>query len=235
MSRHHAIAIIPARFGSKRIPQKNIKEFLGKPIIAYSIETAKESNIFDRIIVSTDSEKIAEIALNYGAEVPFLRPAELSGDFATTDNVLVHALQWFAESGISFEYACCLYPSAPLINKTYLLKGYKLLISENATSAIPVCKYSYTIFRSLMIKDHKRLQMLWPEYLTARSQDLPETFHDIGQFYWVAVRKYLQVKRLLSDDTVPVILPNYMVQDIDTLDDWKKAEIIYKMLHYRNA
>ena len=219
------IAILPARGGSKRIPGKNIKSFLGKPIIAYSIETAIQSKLFDKVVVSTDSVKIADISRKYGAEVPFLRPANISGDFSGTDEVIIHALQWMsANNGNNYDNVCCIYPTAPLIQEKYLKKGLELLIQHKATSAFSVTSYPYPIYRSLKINTSNKIEMIWPEYHTTRSQDLPEAYHDAGQFYWANVKKYLIGKRLFSEDSLPVIIPQNLVQDIDTVKDWKSAE-----------
>ena len=225
-----AIAIIPARSGSKRIPGKNIKMFFGKPIIAYSIRAAKESDLFEKIIVSTDSEEIAKVASDWGAEVPFIRPAELSGDVVTTDSVVLHALQWIKENIKVFKYACCIYATAPLIRQNDLKKGFDLLVENNAVSAFSVAEFAYPIFRALKINDKGNAVMFWPEYYNTFSQDLPAAYHDAGQFYCIHVEKNLQEKRLFSSHSIPVVLPAYRVQDIDILDDWEMAERKYKAM-----
>lgn len=224
------IAIIPARIGSKRIPKKNIKIFHGKPIIAYSIAAALETKIFDRVIVSTDSSELADLAIDYGAEAPFLRPTEISDDFSGTDAVILHALNWLIDSGADIQYLCCIYATAPLIDSNYLIKGLELLKEQNATSAFSVTTYAYPIYRSLRINERGRLGMIWPDYMNVRSQDLTEAYHDAGQFYWVDAKKYLVEKKLFSCDAVPVILPRHLVQDIDTDEDWKHAEAMYKTI-----
>ena len=225
------ISVIPARAGSKRIPKKNIRSFLGKPIISYSIEAAKATKLFDRIIVSTDSQEIADIALTFGAEAPFIRPKELADDFVGTDEVIIHALNWFIEHGENVRYVCCIYATAPFIKPEYIKKGYESLIKEKATSAVSVTTYSYPIYRSLILDERGRLRMQWPEYIKTRSQDLPVVYHDAGQFYWADVKKYLVDKSFWSNDTLPIIIPRYLVQDIDIEEDWQRAELMYKALN----
>lgn len=218
------VAIIPARGGSKRIPHKNIKLFCGKPMIAYSVEAAKDAGIFDRIIVSTDSKEIASIAKDFGAEVPFMRPAELADDYTGTDAVILHALKQLMKNGEEIDYICCIYATAPFVKAEYIIKGYNLLRNKNAASCFSVTTYPFPIFRSLKINNQSRLEMFWPEYRETRSQDLPEAYHDAGQFYWADTKKYLRKKQFYSKDSVPIILPRYLVQDIDTPEDWETAE-----------
>ncbi len=225
------VAIIPARIGSKRVPRKNIREFHGKPIIAYSIHAALETGLFDKVLVSTDSSVLASIAESYGADVPFMRPAELSGDFVGTDEVILHGINWLINSGMDVKYTCCIYATAPFLRPGDIRRGIELLKEKNAASAFSVTTYPYPIQRSLVIDSNGRLRMMWPEYRTTRSQDLPLTCHDAGQFYWVDTKKYLLEKRLFSRDAVPVIVPRHLVQDIDTEEDWKHAEIMYKSLN----
>jgi len=224
-----AVAIIPARGGSKRIPGKNGKLFVGKPIITYSIDVAKRSNLFERVIVSTDSNEIAEIAEKYGAEVPFVRPDYLSDDYTVTDDVFLHALSWLKENDKSFEYACCIYATCPFLQVKYLKLGLETLKKEKSTSAFSVTTFPYPIFRALKINNNDRLEMIWHEHLKTRSQDLPEVFHDAGQFYWVRVDKYLEKKLIMSDDAFPVVIPRSLVQDIDTIEDWEYAEDMYRL------
>jgi pseudaminic acid cytidylyltransferase len=225
------VAIIPARGGSKRIPKKNIKPFAGQSIIAYSIKAAEESNLFNRIIVSTDSKEIAEIAKSYGAEVPFMRPAELADDFAGTAPVLIHALNWLNEHGCYSKYFCCIYAAAPFIRSEDIKKGFHLLRQKNAVTAFSVTTFPYPILRGLRIEENGRLKMFWPEHKKSRSNDLPEAYHDAGQFYWASTERFLKEKTLFSSDAVPIILPRYLVQDIDTPEDWKTAEKMYLALH----
>ena len=224
------VAVIPARGGSKRIPHKNIKPFCGKSMIAYSIEAAKDTGIFDRIIVSTDSKEIASIAKESGAEVPFMRPSELADDHTGTDAVILHVLKRLMEDGEKIDYICCIYATAPFIKAKYIIEGYDLLCNKNATSCFSVTTYSFPIFRSLKINNQDRLEMFWPEYRGTRSQDLPEAYHDAGQFYWADAKKYLKEKQFYSKYAVPVILPRYLVQDIDTPEDWETAEKMFSAL-----
>lgn len=224
------VCIIPARGGSKRIPKKNIRDFCGKPMIARSIEAAKAAGIFDRIIVTTDAEEIAVVAKACGAEVPFIRPPELSDDHASTDAVVIHALNWFKNNGIELEYACCLYATAPFVKPEYLRKGLELLKSTGASTGFSVTSFPFPIFRGLKINQKGALEMFWPEHRLTRSQDLPEAFHDAGQFYWLNVRKYMKTPTLYAPDAVPIILPRHLVQDIDTPEDWARAEFMFQSL-----
>lgn len=227
------IAIIPARGGSKRIPDKNIKPFSGKPIIAYSIETAKISGLFDKIIVSTDSKEIANTAREYGAQVPFMRPEKLSDDFIPTVPVLLHALKWLAENGVSPDYVCCIYATAPFVQPDYLKKGLELMIRKRASSVFSVTTFPFSIFRALNISEAGCLKMFWPEHELVRSNDLPEAYHDAGQFYWLESKKFLKTKKIYTGDALPVILPRGLVQDIDTPEDWETAEAMYEVAKKR--
>ena len=219
-------AVIPARGGSKRIPRKNIRPFAGKPMIAHSIGVALESGLFDQVIVSTDSEEIAEVAREWGAEVPFMRPAELADDTIGTDAVFLHALEWTEREGISCETACLIYATAPFVQTAHLMGGIAALRDSGSSCAFSVASFPFPIFRALKIGSGGRLEMLWPEHRLTRSQDLPETYHDAGQFYWVDVAKY-QETRALYVDAVPVYVPRRYVQDIDTLEDWECAEAMW--------
>ena len=221
-------AIIPARGGSKRILGKNIRKFAGKPIIAYSIEAAQECKIFDRIIVSTDCKRIAEVAKSAGAEVPFIRPSELSDDHTPTAPVLEHAIRWFESTGETVKYSCCIYPTTPFVRSEDLLKGYKLLTEKNISSVFSITEFEFTIFRGLKINSEGFVEMFWPEHELTRSQDLPGAYHDAGQFYWLDSAKFLRNKQLYAKDAKPVILPRYLVQDIDTPEDWEFAELMYE-------
>lgn len=229
------VAIIPARGGSKRIPRKNVKLFAGRPMIAHSIEAARASGVFDRIVVSTDDAEIMETARACGAEAPFSRPPELANDHAGTDEVLIHALTWLSEHGAAPGYACCLYATAPFVRPGDLARGLQLLKEKGATTAFSVTSFPYTIFRALKINEQGRLEMFWPENRLKRSQDLPESWHDAGQFYWMDVPKYLRERRLFSADSVPVVLPRYLVQDIDTPEDWETAEHMFSNLRRRST
>jgi pseudaminic acid cytidylyltransferase len=223
------VCIIPARGGSKRIPKKNIREFCGKPMIAYSIEAAKNSGLFDHVVVSTDSEEIAEVSLASGAEIPFIRPAELSDDYANTDAVFIHALRFFQSQGVELKFACCIYATAPFVQSRYLQEGCRLLEEANANNAFSVTTFPFPILRSQMINEDGLLEMRWPEYRMTRSQDLPEFYHDAGQFYWTRVAHYFNNPDLY-DNAAPVVLPRHLVQDIDTEEDWKRAELMFKAL-----
>ena len=221
------IAIIPARGGSKRIPNKNIRLFAGQPIISYSIKAAQASDLFDRIIVSTDSQEIAEVAKSCGAEAPFVRPVELSDDFTGTAPVLLHALDWLNEHDSPSGYFCCIYATAPFIRPEDIAKGLASLKSKKATIAFSVTTFPYPVFRALKMNKDGRVEMFWPEHENSRSNDLPVAYHDAGQFYWGNTKKFMQVKTLLSSDAVPILIPRYIVQDIDTPEDWETAEKMY--------
>lgn len=223
------IAIIPARGGSKRIPRKNVKEFCGKPILAYSIEAVLQTELFDEVMVSTDDKEIAEIAKKYGATVPFLRSEETANDYAILKDVLNEVLSEYKKLGKNFDEVCCILPTAPLVESDDIAKSHDILIKENCVSVIPVVKYSYTIFRSLKIENGK-LIMNWPENYSKRSQDLPDAYHDAGLFYWYN-KKYFEEKIAgFGENACPYILDEDKVQDIDTLDDWRIAEMKYNLL-----
>jgi len=231
MTQKGNIAIIPARGGSKRIPKKNIKNFLGKPIIAYSIETALKSGLFDEVMVSTDDTEIAEIAKKYGAKVPFMRSKENADDFATTADVLKEVLQNYKQfQQRNFDYACCIYPTAPFVSTELLQKSFDLLKEKNFDTAFPVMAYAYPIQRALKINQDK-MQLFQPEHLNTRSQDLEKAYHDAGQFYWFQVDKFQKFGKLWTDNTGVIVIKESQAQDIDTLEDWQLAEIKYKILH----
>lgn len=223
------ICIIPARGGSKRIPRKNIKDFLGKPIIAYSIGAALDSGLFDETMVSTDDAEIAEVALRYGAKVPCMRSEANSDDFATTADVLKEVIQHYAAVGNHYNSACCIYATAPLIQTNRLKEGYQLLIDKGADTVFPVTAFSFPILRALKLEDQK-IEMLWPENLNKRSQDLPKAYHDAGQWYWFNPATIVQSGKLFTEQTYGVELPDTEVQDIDNLSDWKLAELKYALL-----
>ncbi|MDJ0022482.1 MULTISPECIES: pseudaminic acid cytidylyltransferase [Pantoea] len=224
------IAIIPARGGSKRIPRKNIREFAGQPMIAHSIQTALKSNIFDRIIVSTDDDEIAQVALNTGAQVPFKRPAHLSDDFTGTVPVIAHAVAWMTENIAPVTNACCIYATAPFVIPEDLIIGHQLLVDHNADYAFSVTEYAFPIQRALKKKADGKLEMFFPEFYNTRSQDLEEGLHDAGQFYWGSAEAWLSQKPIFSSDSIPVMLPRTRVQDIDTYSDWERAEQLYYLL-----
>lgn len=220
------VAIIPARSGSKRIPGKNIKEFRGKPIIAYSIEAANKTGLFERILISTDSNDIAEIAREYGAEAPFIRPADIADDLTGLDPVLLHTVNWLIEHDCRPEYFCCIFATAPLISREIIIEGYSVIRKHKASVSYPVTSFPHPIFRAFKINERFRLKKIWPEYFGIRTQDLPETYHDVGQFYWVDVEKYLREPHLNCSNVAPIIVPRYMAVDIDTSEDWDLAETL---------
>lgn len=222
------LAVIPARGGSKRIPRKNIKIFCGLPIIAYTIKAAQQSGCFEHIIVSTDDAEIAAIAREYGAEVPFMRPSELSDDHTNTAPVIAHAIQWLQQQGMAPEYVCCIYATAPLILASDIARGFEQLQAVAAQYAFSATSYPFPIQRAFTITKGGGIQMYNPEYVNTRSQDLPETYHDAGQFYWGRADTWLADKPIFSEASVPVILPRHCVQDIDTLEDWEYAEMIFR-------
>jgi N-acylneuraminate cytidylyltransferase len=222
------IAIIPARGGSKRIPRKNIKYFAGKPIIAYSIAAAQECGLFHRIIVSTDDLDIAEVARQCGAEVPFLRPEELADDHTGTNAVVKHAIKWAFAQKIPVEYVCCLYATAPFVQPQLLRKGLDVLIQSGRDFAFSVTSFAFPILRSLRLTEQGGVEPIWPENIPKRSQDLEEAYHDAGQFYWGRAEAFLKDVPIFSDAAMPVILPRHLVQDIDTLEDWERAELMYR-------
>ena len=225
------IAVIPARGGSKRIPRKNIKSFCGKPMIAWSIEVAQSSGLFDHVIVSTDDPEIADVAKKYGASVPFMRPEELSNDFAETTPVIAHATHWAIDHGIDVSAVCCIYATAPFIHVDDIQRGWNDLNSGDWAFAFTVTDFAAPIFRSFKQTDDGGIEMFFPEYFSTRSQDLPEALHDAGQFYWGRPEAWLENKRVFDPHSKPVIIPRWRVQDIDTPDDWFRAELIYKSLY----
>ena len=224
------LCVIPARGGSKRIPGKNIRSFCGKPIIAWSIETAKASGCFDEIIVSTDDHEIAKVAEQWGADVPFMRPPELSDDYAGTIPVIGHAVDWIIRNACSVDFACCLYATAPFVRATDLLNGFALLQQSGADYAFSITSYASPIQRAVRITDDQRVEMFSPDQFNTRSQDLEEAFHDAGQFYWGRASAWLAGNSLFSNDAAPVLLPRHRVQDIDTAADWYRAELMFEIL-----
>lgn len=225
------LCIIPARGGSKRIPRKNIKVFCGKPLIVWSIEKAIESKCFGEIIVSTDDLEIADLAKTYGVKAPFTRPEELSNDFTGTTKVISHAIKWQIENAESPSNVCCIYASAPFIQTKDLRYGLKLLQDNDVDYVFPVTSYAYPVQRSLRITPDQRIEMFHPEHLNSRSQDLEEAWHDAGQFYWGKVSAWLNEKAIISKNTIPMYLPRYRVQDIDTNEDWQAAELMFKTIY----
>jgi pseudaminic acid cytidylyltransferase len=225
----HNLAIIPARGGSKRIPRKNIKEFLGKPIIVYSIETAIKSQLFDEIMVSTEDMEIAEIAVKYGANVPFMRSNECANDFASTVDVLIEVIEEYENRLEKYDTVCCIYPTAPLVNVNRLKESYDMLIDNNFDSVFPIVPFSYPVFRGLRL-DNEKVQMVWPEYIDSRSQDLETIYHDAGQFYMSKVEIIKKKKMLWTNNTGAIILSELEVQDIDNSRDWVLAEMKYQLM-----
>jgi len=221
------ICIIPARGGSKRIPKKNIKLFHGKPLIAYSIENAKKAEIFDTIVVSTDSEEIAKTAKQYGAEVQ-IRPAHLANDTAGIGEVVEHVLSEYK----GYEYMCMLLATAPLLDYKYLIKAYEALKNSDAVYAISVVEFEYPIFRAFEIVDN-RIKMFWPQNYFKRSQDLPKAYRDAGAFSFTALKRKPKSNIVFSEDALPIILPKYMGVDIDTIEDFEMAELIYEGIKRR--
>jgi len=219
------IAIIPARAGSKRIPKKNIREFLGKPIINYAIETAIKSKLFDRVIVSTDSKEIANVAEIAGAEIPFIRPDSIADDHTVTADVILHALNELGLKGED-DYVCCIYSTAVFMQVEYLKKGFDIIKNKNTDSVFSVTSFPFPIFRSLKIKND-RLEMFWPEHMNTRSNDLEDAYHDVGQFYWLKANTFIKKPVIYTDNAMPVILPRNLTQDIDTEEDWINAEYMY--------
>lgn len=224
------IAVIPARGGSKRIPRKNIKPFCGKPIIAWSIEAALQSACFDRVIVSTDDAEIAEVARQHGALVPFIRPANLADDHTGTIPVIQHAIEWSQTQGHAPSQVCCLYATAPFVLVDDLRRGLAMLTDTACDYAFSVTSYAFPIQRAIRITETGRVEMFNPQHFGARSQDLEEAWHDAGQFYWGRADAWLAGKPIFSNDAVPVKLPRHRVQDIDTTEDWLRAEWMFKAL-----
>ena len=224
------IAVIPARGGSKRIPRKNIRPFGGKPMIAWSIEAALQSGCFDQVIVSTDDTEIAEVARTYGAAVPFMRPAELSDDHTGTIPVIRHAIEWFKQQGAVPGKVCCIYATAPFVRGENIQKGLDILDSTGSDYAFSVTSYAFPIQRALRLTAAGRVEMFHPEHFNTRSQDLEEGYHDAGQFYWGRSSAWLAGKPIFSPDAAPVMLPRHRVQDIDTPEDWERAEWMFKAM-----
>lgn len=225
-----SVAVITARGGSKRIPRKNIKPFLGKPIIEYSIEAALKTGVFNEVMVSTDDEEIAQVAVNAGAKVPFLRSEQTSDDFATTADVLLEVIDSYERIGTSFDKVCCIYPTAPFVTANALKTAMMLLEQEKCDCVIPVVKFSFPPQRGVVIKDGKVVPK-WPENMSKRSQDLEPFYHDCGQFYCLDVESFKKQKKIWMDNVVPFIQDEINVQDIDTAEDWKIAEMKYQILH----
>jgi pseudaminic acid cytidylyltransferase len=224
------LAVIPARGGSKRIPRKNIREFCGKPMLAWSINAAFDSGCIDRVIVSTDDHEIADVARRHGADVPFMRPASLADDYAGTTAVVQHVVQRLVDDGVDVEQACCLYATAPFVTGEDLRRGLDLLTQLEASYAFSVTSYSSPVQRALKLTEAGRIAMFYPEYADTRSQDLEEAYHDAGQFYWGTREAWLNARAVFAEHSVPVMQPPYRVQDIDTPSDWDRAVLMFEAL-----
>jgi N-acylneuraminate cytidylyltransferase len=225
------IAVIPARGGSKRIPRKNIRMFCGKPIIAYSISAAQQTGLFDQVVVSTDDEEIASVAREFGATTPFVRPKELADDFTGTNAVVKHAVAWFNAQSNDVTHACCLYATAPLLQARFITEGYEALSRSDAAFAFSVTSYAFPIQRALRVTPEGRVDAIYPEHRMTRSQDLEHAYHDAGQFYWGTARAFLEDLPVFAPHSIGVILPRHLVQDIDTLEDWDQAELMYRAIN----
>jgi len=226
-----SVCIIPARGGSKRIPRKNIKPFLGKPIIYYSIRAALDTGMFDEVMVSTDDEEIAEVAKSYGATVPFFRSQKNADDYATVAHVLNEVLGEYKAAGREFDYLCCIYPTAPFVTSERVGEAMKTLIDKELEGVVPVLKFSFPVQRAVRINDAGYLYMPTPEHYNTRSQDLEPTYHDSGSFYCLEIKSFLEQQILYPKKAMPLILKESEVQDIDTLEDWQVAE--FKMEFFR--
>ncbi|WP_152286905.1 pseudaminic acid cytidylyltransferase [Flavicella marina] len=224
------IAIIPARGGSKRIPRKNIKSFLGKPIIAYSIESAIKCGLFDEVMVSTDDKEIARVAREYGAVVPFFRTVKNSNDFATTVDVIAEVITEYKNIGKEFCYACCIYPCAPFVTDIRLQESFSKLEKHNYDCVFPIVRFSFPIQRAVKINTNGMIEMFEPRYMQTRSQDLESSFHDVGQFYFFKVDKIIEAEKLWTNNTSFIELTQLESQDIDHISDWELAEMKYKIL-----
>lgn len=223
------ICIIPARGGSKRIPRKNIKDFFGKPMLAYPIETALQSGLFSKVVVSTDDAEIADIAQEYSAEV-IERPAELADDFAGTAPVIKHAINFLAEQGEVYQNLSFIYPCTPLITPEILQEAYANWQESEADGCMAICEFPAAPQRGLIITDNQRLESLYPENRGVRTQDLPSVYYDAGQFYFAKTQEYLAGFAMHSNRTHPYLLPRHLAQDIDTPEDWQQAELIYRLI-----
>lgn len=223
------LAVITARGGSKRIPRKNIKNFCGRPILAYSIGAAKDSGLFDEVMVSTDDEEIAAIAESYGACVPFFRSAESASDYATTTDVLLEVIKTYQERGSNFTWLCCIYPTAPFVTAEKLKRAFQRLNESGADALIPVVPFAYPPLRGLVIQENQ-VSMKWPEHIFTRSQDLETIYHDCGQFYFIRTDALICEKNIMCQKTIPMVMSELEVQDIDNEADWELAELKYRLL-----
>lgn len=229
------LCVIPARGGSQRIPRKNIRQFAGRPIIAWSIQAALESGLFDRVMVSTDDEEIAAVARAHDAEIPFLRPAELADAHTGTNAVVKQAIRWHGEHGQAIDYACCLYATAPFVRACDLRAGHDLLLASGKSFVFSVTSFPFPIQRALRLNAQGEVEAMYPEHRATRSQDLEPAWHDAGQFYWGRAGAFLANEVLFSPVALPVILPRHRVQDIDTEEDWQRAELMFAALQAEAA
>lgn len=227
------LAVIPARGGSKRIPRKNIRPFCGKPIIAWSIAAARNSGLFDRIVVSTDDEEIAAVALDHGAEVPFLRPRAFADDHAGTNAVVKHAILWHHERGMNIEQACCLYATAPFVRPSDIVAAHGRLVASGKAYVFSVARFSYPIQRALRMNAAGEVESFHPQHMASRSQDLEPAYHDAGQFYWGQAQAFVEELPLFAPHSLGYLLPSHRVQDIDTEEDWVRAEWLFRALEVR--
>lgn len=224
------LAVIPARGGSKRIPRKNVRAFRGKPIVAWSIEAALASGCFDRVIVSTDDESIAAIARGCGAETPFVRPADLADDHTGTNAVVRHAVQWCRDAGEQISAACCIYATAPFVTPEALREGLEQLEACDADFAFSVTTFPFPVQRALLRSSSGAMRPMFPQHIASRSQDLEEAYHDAGQFYWGRAAAFLEERSLYGEKSIGIMLPRYRVQDIDTEEDWRRAELLHELI-----
>ena len=224
------LCVIPARGGSKRIPRKNIKRFCGQVMIGYSIKAALDSQCFDQVIVSTDDTEIAEVAKSFGASVPFMRPDELANDYVGTVPVIKHAIEWFDDQGQAPSEVCCLYATAPFVRAGTIKKAYEQMQCTQVDYCFTATNFAFPIQRAIKVTAENRIEMFYPKHLETRSQDLEESYHDAGQLYWGKAEAFKQQKPLFSKSATPYILPRHLVQDIDTLEDWKRAELMFQIL-----
>ena len=225
------LAVIPARGGSKRIPRKNVKSFGGKPMIAWSIEAAQRTGLFDRIVVSTDDAEIASVARKYGADVPFVRPAQLSDDHTGTSPVIAHAIEWHLANDFEPTEICCIYATAPFIQVEDIKLGFQVLMNSKADFAFSITSFAFPIQRAIRLRTDGRIEMFDRSQFLIRSQDLPEAYHDAGQFYWGKKDAWLSGKPIFGPYAAPVHVPRYRVQDIDTIEDWKQAELMMQVMN----
>jgi N-acylneuraminate cytidylyltransferase len=224
------VAVIPARGGSKRIPGKNIRIFAGKPMIGWSIEAARQSGCMDRILVSTESPEVARIAIDCGAEVPFMRPVELADDHTGTGPVMAHAVEWLRRSGVQPTSVCCIYATAPFLRPGDLRDGLGKLESAGCDFTFSVTSYAFPIQRAILLTPGGRAKMFQPQHLQTRSQDLEPAYHDAAQFYWGRAEAWREQRPIFSPASIPVVLPRHRVQDIDTPDDWERAALMFQVL-----